>query len=97
MQNTAHNTTDTLAPVISLAERRASRARASRRRLSPRPLVALWFGSAIFATAALLGFAIMTALREPLIGIPAGIALASAASWQAAGAWLRSRQRPQAA
>lgn len=85
------------ARVISLEERRASRrARTKRARIPVRPLVALWFGTAIFATAALLGYAATVALREPTIGIPAGIAIASLASWHAAGSWLEQRRAVRA-
>lgn len=80
------------ARVISLAEVRAARRRRGRARDVAHPLVALWFGVAIFATMLLLGFAATVALRAPAIGIPAGVAVATIASWSAAGTWLAQRR-----
>lgn len=86
------------ASVVSLDEARAARCRQRRSRSLARPLVALWFGVAIFATLLLLGFAATVALGAPAVGIPAGIAIATVASWSTAGTWLAQRRaRPDAA
>lgn len=81
-----------VAPVVSLEERRTARSRRRVRALPLRPLVALWFGTAVFAVAMLLGLAASLALSAPAITIPAGIVVAAAASWPAAGAWLAHRR-----
>jgi len=91
-QSTAPRRHESLAPVISMEDRRKARVRTQRRSISMRPVVALWFGAAIFAVATLLGTAAMIALRSPAIGIPAGLLITTLASWPAAGAWQASRR-----
>jgi hypothetical protein len=79
------------------ARKSVQRARRRANALPPVPVIALWFGAAIFAGLIVLGIGVTAALAHGLLGVGIMLGACVAIGWPLGARWLKAARAQQAA